>query len=102
MILQKRASSYDPLTSLTSIKVKLELYSSHQQAFDKVKKFIGTDVLLYYPDFNKPYLFHLSTDASDHNLGAVIIQDRNPIAIYLQKHNTAQKIQLKSGIQLLK
>jgi hypothetical protein len=48
-------------------------------------------VLLCYPDFNKPYSFHLYTDASDHQLGAVIMQDRKPIAFYSQKLNTAQK-----------
>jgi hypothetical protein len=41
------------------------------------------------PDFNKP--FHLYTDASDHQLGAVIMQDKKPIAFYLRKLNTAQK-----------
>jgi hypothetical protein len=59
------ASSKVPLTSLTSSKVKFEWHSSHQQAFDKIKKVIGTEVLLCYPDFNKP--FHLNTDASDHS-----------------------------------
>jgi hypothetical protein len=46
-------------------------------------------VLLCYPDFNKP--FHLYTDASDHRLGAVIMQDKKPIAFYSRKLNTAQK-----------
>jgi hypothetical protein len=34
--------------------------------FGKIKKVIGTEiqVLLCYPDFNKPVLFHLYTDAS--------------------------------------
>jgi hypothetical protein len=49
------------------------------------------EVLLCYPDFNKPHYFHLLSDASDHQLGAVIIQDRKPIAFYSQKLNTAQK-----------
>jgi hypothetical protein len=53
------------------------------------KKVIGTEVLLCYPEFNKP--FYLYTDASDHHLGAVNMQDRNPIAFYSQKLNTAQK-----------
>jgi hypothetical protein len=66
------------LTSLTSSKVKFEWHSSHQQAYEKIKKVIGTEirVLLCYPDFNKPVLFHLYTDASDHQLGAVIMQDK--------------------------
>jgi hypothetical protein len=75
--LQKGASCQVPLTSLTSIKVKIEWHSSHQQAFDKIKKVIGTEVLLCYPDFKKPFIFHLYTDASDHQLGAVIMQDNN-------------------------
>jgi hypothetical protein len=64
---------------------------SHQQAFDKIKKVIGTEVLLCYPDFNKAYSFHFYTDASGHQLGAVIMQDKTRIAFYLQKLNTAQK-----------
>jgi hypothetical protein len=65
--------------------------STHQQAFDKIKKVIGKEVLLCYPDFNKPVDFHLYTDVSDHQLGAVIMQDEKPIAFYLRKLNTAQE-----------
>jgi hypothetical protein len=54
-----------------------------------IKKVIGTEVLLCYPDFHKP--FHLYTDASDHQLGAVIMQDKIPIAFYSRKPKTAQK-----------
>jgi hypothetical protein len=57
----------------------------------KIKKVIGTEVLLCYPDFNKPVIFHLYTDASDHQLGAVIMQDKEPIAFYSRKLKTAQK-----------
>jgi hypothetical protein len=49
------------------------------------------EVLLCYPDFNKPILLHLYTDASDHQLGAVIMQDKKPIAFHSRKLNTAQK-----------
>jgi hypothetical protein len=63
VVLQKWASSQGPLTSLTSSKVKFKCHSSHQQTFDKIKKFIGTEVIICYPDFNKPVLFHLYTDA---------------------------------------
>jgi hypothetical protein len=79
------------LTSLTSSKVKFEWHSSHQQAIEKIKKGIGIELLLCYPDFDKPVLFHLYTDASDHQLGAVIMQDKKPIAFYSRKLNTAQK-----------
>jgi hypothetical protein len=71
VVSQKQASSQALLTSVTSSKVKFERHSSHQQAFDKIisKKVIGTEVLLCYPDFNRP--FHLYTDASYHQLGVI-------------------------------
>jgi hypothetical protein len=70
----RRSELLAPLTSLTSSKVKLEWHSSHQQAFDKIKRVIGTEVLLCFPDFNN--FFDLYTDASGHQLGAVSIQDK--------------------------
>jgi hypothetical protein len=92
VVSQKWSSRQVPLTSLTSSMVKFEWHSSHQQAFDKIKKVIGTEiyVLLCNPDFNKPILFHLYNDASDHQLRAVIMQDKKPIAFYSRKINTAQ------------
>jgi hypothetical protein len=71
----RRSEILSPLTSLTSSKVKFEWHSYHQQVIDKIKKVIGTELLLWYPDFNKP--FHLYTDASDHQLGAFIMQDKS-------------------------
>jgi hypothetical protein len=41
-----------------------------------------------YPDFNKP--FHIHTDASHYQLGAVISQDNRPIAFYSDKLQLAQ------------
>jgi hypothetical protein len=79
------------LTSLTSSKVKFEWHSSHQQVFDKIKKVIGMEVLLCYPDFNKPVHFYHYIDASDHQLGAVIMQDKKPIAFNSRTINTVQK-----------
>jgi hypothetical protein len=62
-------------------------------AFDKIKKVIGTEikVLVCYPDFNNRSSFHLYTDTSDHQLGAVIMQDKKPIAFYSRKLKSAQK-----------
>ena len=45
-------------------------------------------ILLTYPDFSKT--FHLYTDASEYQLGAVLVQDL-PIAFYSRKLNSAQK-----------
>jgi hypothetical protein len=87
------------LTSLTSSKVKFEWLPIHQLAFDKIKKVIETEVLLAYPDFDKP--FHIYTNASDHQLGAVIIQDKKPLAFYLRKPNAAQRRYTTTESELL-
>jgi hypothetical protein len=60
-----------PLTNLTSNKdgtvgkkrgpIKWE--KVHQEAFNKIKQAITDDVMLSFPDFNKPFEIH--TDASD-------------------------------------
>jgi len=86
-----------PLTDLTSNKdgttgkkrgpIKWE--KVHQDAFDKIKQAITDDVMLSFPDFNKP--FELHTDASDYQLGSVIMQERKPIAFYSRKLNSAQR-----------
>jgi hypothetical protein len=49
---------------------------------------IGTEEFLFYVDLDKT--FHLYADASDHQLGAVMMQDREVLAICPQKLNKAQ------------
>jgi RNase H-like domain found in reverse transcriptase len=71
----------------------------YQQAFDNIKKVIETEVLLAYPDFDKP--FHIYTDASDHQLGAVIMRDKKPIAFYSPKLNAAQRRYTTTECELL-
>jgi hypothetical protein len=66
------------LTCLTSKDVPFQLTDVKQQAFDKMKGTVCCEVLLMYPDFNKP--FHIHTDASHYQLGTVISQDNHPIA----------------------
>jgi hypothetical protein len=56
--------------------------------FDKIKSIFCCEVLLSYPDFSKA--FHIHTDASHYQLGAVISQDNCPIAFYSQKLQPAQ------------
>jgi hypothetical protein len=72
-------------TRLTSKDVPFQWTDVEQQAFDKMKAIVCREVLLSYPDFNKP--FHIHTDAS---LGAVISQDNRPIAFYSRKLQLAQ------------
>jgi hypothetical protein len=59
------------------------------------------EVLLCYPDFNKYSSFQLYTDASNHQLGAVIMRDKKPMDFYSRKLNTAQNRYITTEIDLL-
>ena len=78
-----------PLTALTSKNVKNDWKDEHQKCFVAIKRVIGREVLLGYPDFN--VLFEIHTDASKFQLGAVISQRVKPIAFYYRKMNSAQQ-----------
>ena len=68
-----------PLTKLCSTKAKFEWNEEQQNAFETMKKVLGREVMLSYPDFSKPFEIH--TDASKPQLGAVISQGGKPIAL---------------------
>ena len=48
-----------------------------QDAFVKIKALIATDTMSACPDHNKS--FDIYTDASDYQLGAVILQEGRPV-----------------------
>ena len=85
---QKRSELIAPLTALTSKNVKYDWKYEHQKCFDPIKRVIGREVLLAYPDFNAP--FEINTDASKLQIGACISQKGKPIAFYSRKMNSAQ------------
>ena len=60
-----------PLTKLLSDKTKFIWTNEQANAFEDIKKVMARKVLLIYPDFKKS--FHLYTDASDYQLGSVIM-----------------------------
>ena len=60
-----------------------------QKAFDEIKRIMSKETILAYPDFSKP--FHVYTDASNLQLGAVIMQEDKPLAFYSRKLNSAQR-----------
>ena len=86
---QKRSELIAPLTAFTSKNVKYYWKDEYQRCFEAIKRVIGREVLLGYPDFNAPFLIH--TDASKFQLGAVIPQKGKPIAFYSRKMNSAQQ-----------
>ena len=52
-----------------------------------------------FPNFKKE--LHIYTDASDYQLGAVIMQENKPLAFYSCKFNKAQKCYTKGEQELL-
>ena len=60
-----------------------------QKAFEKIKEVIRREMLLAFPDFEKE--FHIHTDASNYQLGLVIMQDDKPPVFYSRKLKVTQK-----------
>jgi hypothetical protein len=79
----QRSQILAPLAKIAGKTAKWEWGPEQQEAFDTMKSQIRSDVLLAYPDFEKPFVIH--TDASHTQLGAAISQDGKPIAFYSRK-----------------
>ena len=60
-----------------------------QDAFDEIKRIVDRTTLLTYPGFNEN--FKIYTDASNLQLGAVILQKGKPIAFYSRKRTESQQ-----------
>ena len=86
---QRRSHILAPLTKLVGKGVKFTWDKEQQTAFDEIKRVMSKETILAYPDFKKP--FHIYTDASNTQLGAVIMQEDKPLAFYSRKMNSAQK-----------
>ena len=74
---------------MCSTKAKFVWNDKEQKAFKDIKAIISRETLLAYPDFSND--FHIYTDSSDYQLGAVIMQNDRLLAFYSRKLNSAQK-----------
>ena len=103
---KKCSELFAPLNVLTSKNVKYDWKDEHQSCFDAIKRVIGREVLLGYPDFSA--LFEIHNDASKFQLGAVISQKGKPIAFYsinmnsVQQNYTTTEKELLSIVETLK
>jgi len=77
------------LTGLTSKTAKWQWTEWQEIAFSHSEKVLSKEVMLAYPNFDKEFQIH--TDASHTQLGAVISQERKPIAFYSKKLSPTQQ-----------
>jgi hypothetical protein len=84
----KRSHMLAPGTGLVSPLVKYKWGEEQQEVFDEIKQKVSQETLLAFPDFEKE--FHGYTDASNKQLGAVIMQEVKLLAFYCRKLNSAQ------------
>jgi hypothetical protein len=86
---RRRSHLLAPLTGLVSEKTPWKWGEEQEKAFEEMKRIMSKETLLAFPDFNKE--FHVYTDASNYQLGAVIMQEDKPLAFYSRKMNKAQQ-----------
>ena len=84
----KRSHLLAPLTAQVGQR-NIKWTDDCTSSFNSIKALIAKDAFLRYPDHNKP--FHIYTDASDKQLGSVIMQDGYPVAYFSKKLNSAQR-----------
>ena len=78
-----------PLTRLTGKSV-YEWTEECTTAFKEMKAVMAADVMIMiYPNINLP--FDVYTDASDYQMGAVIMQQSKPVAYWSRKLDAAQQ-----------
>jgi hypothetical protein len=85
---RKRSHMLAPLTAQSGQR-KINWTPECQAAFEQVKATLAREAFLQYPDHNKP--FHIYADASDYQMGSVILQEGKPVAFFSRKLNSAQR-----------
>jgi hypothetical protein len=77
------------ISKIKSASVKINWTSDCQSAFDVLKNALTDAPTLKIPDFTKP--FEYLTDASDFALGAILLQEGQPVAYESRVLNGAEK-----------
>ena len=85
---KRRSHILAPLSKLSGSATKWQWTDKEQKAFEEVKHMVAQEAILAYPDFSQE--FHIYADASDYQLGGVIMQNDRPLAFYTRKLNKAQ------------
>ena len=88
-----------PLTVLTSKNVRWAWTAEHQAAFEEAKALKSREVMLAFPDFSQP--FEIYTVTSNVQLGAIVAQNKKPIAFFSRKLNLAQRRYTTTECELL-
>ena len=85
---KRRSHLLAPLSKLTGRNARFEWKEEQQRAFEEIKAAVSKEVLLSFPDYSLP--FDLYTDASDKQMGAVLMQGKKTLAFWSRKLNGAQ------------
>ncbi|XP_071702891.1 uncharacterized protein [Rutidosis leptorrhynchoides] len=78
-----------PLHAITKMKSKFEWSPKHDETFALLKKKISEAPVLALPNLQQP--FELEIDASGYAMGAVLLQDRRPVAYHSEMFQGAQR-----------
>ena len=81
------------MSNLLKKDTKWEWGRSQRKIFRKIRRYLSNVLVLQYPDFNKP--FKLTTDASEHAVGATLTQEKDgvymPIAYFSKVMNSYEQ-----------
>ena len=82
-----------PLSDLLKKDVKWEGGCSRRRSFRKLRRYLCKTPILLYPNFQKT--FKLTTDASDHTVGAILTQEKDgvdmPVAYFSKTMNACKQ-----------